>query len=159
MNAVDLLKSGQQTVLQAIEGFPETCVNIPGACGAWSVKDVVAHLASYEHAIFEVFSTFANPHATPYLDKISSLGNQLFNDTEVGRRKEKSMQEILDELNDTHTQVLEVVAGIDPEKFRQSGTLLRYGMEYALDDYIVYAFYGHKREHSAQIAVFRDHLE
>jgi hypothetical protein len=29
-------------------------------------------------------------------------------------------------------------------------------MEYALDDYIVYAYYGHKREHSAQIAVFRD---
>ena len=129
MNAVDILKSGQQTVLQAIEGFPETFVDVPGACGAWSVKDIIAHLASYEHAIFEVLSTFANPHATPYLDMISSLGSQ-FNDTEVGRRKGKSMKEILDELNDTHTQVLEVVAGMGLEMFRQSGTTapLRYGV-------------------------------
>ena len=30
MNAVAMLKSGQQTVLQAIEGFPETFVDVPG---------------------------------------------------------------------------------------------------------------------------------
>jgi hypothetical protein len=29
-------------------------------------------------------------------------------------------------------------------------------MEYALDDVLIYMYYGHKREHSAQIAVFRD---
>ena len=40
--------------------------------------------------------------------------------------------------------------------FRQSGTLPWYGMEYALDDFLVYIYYGHKREHSAQIAAFRD---
>lgn len=158
MNAVAMLKSGQQTVLQAIEGFPETCVDVPGACGAWSVKDILAHLASYEHAIFEVVSTLTNPHATPYLDMISSLGNQLFNDTEVGRRKGKSMQEILAELNDTHAQVLEVVAGIGLEMFRQSGTLLRFCMEFTLDDFLVEHSYGHKREHSAQIAAFSDRL-
>ncbi len=38
------------------------------------------------------------------------------------------------------------------------GTLPWYGMEYALDDFIVYTFYGHKREHSAQIAAFGDLL-
>ena len=30
--------------------------------------------------------------------------------------------------------------------------------EYSLEDFIVYTFYGHKREHSAQIAAFRDRL-
>jgi hypothetical protein len=38
------------------------------------------------------------------------------------------------------------------------GTLPWYGPEYALDDFIVYSYYGHKREHSAQINVFRDQL-
>jgi ketosteroid isomerase-like protein len=157
MNAVDILKYGHQTVLQAIEGFPETAMDVPGACGAWSAKDILAHLASYEHTLFEVLSTFANPHATPYLDRMSSLGNQ-FNDTEVEKRKGKSMKEILDEFNDTHTQVLELSTQISPETSRQSGTLPWYGMEYALDDFIVYTSYGHKCEHSAQIAAFRDRL-
>ena len=157
MNAVDILKYGQQTVLQTVEGFPATAVDIPGACGAWSVKDIIAHLASYEQALFEVLSTFVGGHATPYLDMMTSLGSQ-FNDTEVERRKGKTMKEVLDEFNDTHTQVLELSTQISPETSCQSGTLPWYGMEYALDDFIVYTSYGHKREHSAQIAAFRDRL-
>ena len=57
------------------------------------------------------------------------------------------MQEILDELNNTHAQALEVAAGISLEMVRQGGILLRYGMEYALDDFLVEHSYGHKREH------------
>ena len=51
MNAVALLKYGQQTVLQTLEGFPESAVETPGACGVWSVKDILAHLASYAHEL------------------------------------------------------------------------------------------------------------
>ena len=43
-------------------------------------------------------------------------------------------------------------------QFRENGTLPWYGAEYSLDDFIVYTYYGHKREHAAQIAAFRDHL-
>lgn len=57
MNAVDILKYGQQTVLQTLEGFPEAAVETPGACGTWSVKDIIAHLASYEHALADMLST------------------------------------------------------------------------------------------------------
>lgn len=49
-----------------------------------------------------------------------------------------------------------LVAQIPAETARLTGTLPWYGAEYALDDFVVYTFYGHKREHSAQIAVFRD---
>jgi hypothetical protein len=46
-------------------------------------------------------------------------------------------------------------AGIPRRAWNKDG----YGLEYALDDFIVYAYYGHKREHTAQIAVFRDTLK
>ena len=104
-----------------------------------------------------MLSTFIGKHPTPYLDKFTEPGGR-FNDTEVGLRKGRSMREVLDELNDTHAQVMELSAQIRPETFRQSGTLPWYSMEYALDDFLVYAFYGHKREHSAQIAAFHDLL-
>ena len=55
-------------------------------------------------------------------------------------------------------QVMELSARIHPEVFRQVGTLPWYGMDYSLDDVLVYMYYGHKREHSAQIAAFRDGL-
>src|SRR5260370_40620825 len=48
MNATDILKYGQATALQAIDGFPETAWEKPGACGVWSGNDIIPHLASYE---------------------------------------------------------------------------------------------------------------
>ncbi len=157
MNAVDILKYGQQTVLQTLEGFPESAVETPGACGVWSVKDIIAHLASYEQVLIDVLSTFIGKHPTPHLDKFTEPGGQ-FNDTEVGLRKGRTMPDVLDEFNDAHAQVMSLAEQIRPERFHQNGTLPWYGMEYALDDFIVYTFYGHKREHSAQIAAFGDLL-
>jgi DinB superfamily len=158
MNATDILKYGQHTVLQAIDGFPETAWETPGACGVWSVKDIIAHLASYELVLVDILSTFTGGGATPVLNAFNEPGGQ-FNDNEVNRRKEKSAQDVLAEFNDAHTQVMALIVNIPLETLRQNGTLPWYGMNYALDDVIVYMYYGHKREHSAQIAAFRDRLK
>ncbi len=157
MNAVDILKYGQQTVLQTLEEFPVAAVEKPGACGVWSVKDIIAHLASYEEVLVDVLATFGSLQPTPYLNKFTELGGQ-FNDTEVGLRKGRTMPEVLAEFNDAHEQVISLATQISSERFRQTGTLPWYGMEYALDDFLVYTSYGHKREHSAQIAAFGDCL-
>lgn len=157
MNAVDILKYGQQTVLQAIDGFPETAWETPGACGVWSVKDILAHLASYERVLVDILTTLTGGGSAPVLNSFIELGGQ-FNDCEVNRRKERMIQDVLAEFNDTYTQVMSLLVTLSPETLRQSGTLPWYGMDYALDDVLVYMYYGHKREHSAQIAAFRDRL-
>lgn len=163
MNATDILKYGQGTVLQTIEGFPESEWETPGACGVWSVKDIIAHLTSYEHVLAEVLTAFVTsgssiaPTPGSYLSKFTDP-NGNFNDSEVAARKGKTIRNILGEFNDTHAQVMSMAAQLSPETFRQVGTIPWYGSAYALDDFIVYAFYGHKREHSAQIAAFRDRL-
>jgi hypothetical protein len=157
MNASDILMYGHGTVLQSIEGLPESAWEAPGACGVWSIKDIIAHLASYEHVLVDVLTTFVSSSPTPYLSKFTDPGGN-FNDPEVAARKGKSVYEVLGEYNDTHEQVRSLAARIPAETFRQTGTLPWYGMEYALDDFIVYTQYGHKREHSAQIAAFRDRL-
>jgi ketosteroid isomerase-like protein/uncharacterized damage-inducible protein DinB len=157
MNAVDILKYGQQTVLQTLEEFPEAAVEKPGACGVWSVKDIIAHLASYEEVLLDVLATLVSRQPTPYLNKFTEPGGQ-FNDTEVDLRKARTMPKVLAEFNDAHAQVMSLATQISSERFRQTGTLPWYGMEYALDDFLAYTFYGHKREHSAQIAAFGDRL-
>jgi hypothetical protein len=157
MNARDILKYGQQTVLQTLESFPEASWETSGACGVWSVKDIIAHLASYERVLVDILTTFTRGGFTPVLNTFLELGGQ-FNDSEVNRRKTKTIQDVLAEFNDTHTQVMSMLGTIPHETLRQSGTIPWYGSEYALDDLLVYMFYGHKREHSAQIAAFCDRL-
>lgn len=157
MNAVDVLKYGHQTVLQTIAELPEAGWKTPGACGIWSIQDIIAHLASFEHVLEEVLTTFLDGGTTAYLDQFKDPSGQ-FNDIQVALRKDQSVAETLAEYNDSYARVMTLVTQIPAEILRQPGTLPWYGTEYALDDFIVYTYYGHKREHSAQIAVFRDRL-
>lgn len=147
----------RRVTLRTLEGFPESAWETPGACGAWSVKEIIAHLASYEQVLADVLTTFLDGGPTPYLTRFTEQSDQ-FNATEVALRKEQTMREVLGELNDTHIHVMSLVAQIPRETLREVGTLPWYCKEYALDDFLVYTYYGHKREQSAQVAAFRDHL-
>ena len=155
MNAGDILKYGHGTILQTIDGLPDAAWETGGVCGVWSTKDVIAHLASYEQLLIEVLSAFTGGGPTPYMQMWGELG-LAFNDRQVEMRAGKSVAEVLAEYNDAHERVRAQVAEIPAETFRQTGTLPWYGMDYSLDDFIVYTYYGHKREHAAQIAAFRD---
>jgi uncharacterized damage-inducible protein DinB len=110
MHAVDVLKYGNLTLLKALDGIPGDQWETEGVCGWWSVKNIIAHLASFEHILDEVLATFQGGGPTPYMQAWAK-GN--FND----------------------------------------------GEEYDLEDFIAYQYYGHKREHSAQINIFKDRFK
>jgi hypothetical protein len=158
MNTADILKYGHLTVIESIEGLPEIDWETPGVCGVWSVKDIIAHLASFEYLLIDALTTFLNDGPFPTLQKYGANPDG-FNDIEVEARQHKSVAEVLAEYNEVQAQTMLLLAQIPVEARRQTGTLPWYGNEYALDDFIVYTFYGHKRAHTAQIAVFRDQLE
>lgn len=155
MNAVDVLKYGHATVLQTIDGLPYTAWEQPGVTGIWSVKHVIAHLASFECVLLNLLTEFADgdPHT------FRSPMDDAFNMREVERRAHLSPEETLHELNAAHTSVMALAQDIAPETWRATGTLPWYGLQYSLDDLVVYMYYGHKREHSAQIALFVERLK
>ena len=159
MNTRDVLKYGHRTLLSTLDGVPQTEWETPGVCGIWSVKNIIAHLASYELMVADVLRTFVNDEPTPHLETMGNLGPAEFNDSEVARRQAKSAADTLAEYEAAHAEVMALAAQIPAETFRQNGTIPWYGAEYDLDDFIVYINYAHKREHSAEINVFRDRLE
>ena len=157
MNATDILKYGHLTVLKTIDGLPEAEWDTGGVCGWWSVRHIIAHLASYEAVLVDVLNGFVGGGPTPTLDEYTRAYAE-FNDDQVAARKDKTPAEVLAEYNALQAGTMALIEQIPEETRRRPGTLPWYGMEYALDDFIVYQYYGHKREHCAQIAVFRDKL-
>jgi hypothetical protein len=157
MNVLDILKYGNLTLLGSVEGLAEPDWEVGGVCGVWSVKDIMAHLASYEHMLAEVLDTFLGAEFGPTLNERARLGNE-WNDIQVERRRDKTVSDVLAEYHEIHGRVIELAAQIPKEEYRKNGTIPWYGPEYCLDDLIVYTSYGHKREHSAQIMVYRDQL-
>jgi Mycothiol maleylpyruvate isomerase N-terminal domain len=153
MNADDVFRYGHGEVLAAADALPIAEWEAPGVCGVWSTKDVIAHLASYELATGDVFASLLDEGPTPYLDQFLNQGVE-FNDTQVAQRREQTAEETLAEYMRANERAAALLARIPVERRRQAGLLPWYGAEYDLEDLIAYMAYGHKREHSAQIAVF-----
>ena len=79
-----------------------------------------------------------------------------WNDFEVDERKDKSYQEVLDEYLSAQAKTAELIETVPLELQRKTGALTWYGAEYDLEDFIAYTYYGHKREHGAEINHFKD---
>lgn len=161
MNPADILKYGHLMVMRTVADIPQDKMEVSGVCGIWSVKDIMAHLASYEHWLEEALAPFAQLNiGNPIMSQISSLGSDGFNAAQVALWKDKTPAEVVSEYEKACKHILEdVYPKVPSAVWSQVGSLPWYGAEYSLDDFIVYTFYGHKREHCAQINVFKDTLK
>ena len=158
MNPSDVLKYGHSFVTRTIDSLPLTNLEAEGVCGVWSVKDIIGHLAFYEHLLTEVIAPFAGLNMEIKL--LPQSANPDFNDVQAASRKHLTPAQVLAEYTDTFIYNQEqVVPKVPAAKWSEVGTLPWYGAEYSLDDYIVYSFYGHKREHCGEINVFKDRLK
>ncbi len=158
MNAYDILLYGHKTVQDSLGGLDEGQMFTSGVCGVWSVKDIMAHLASYEKLLVDILNSLIDDGPTPTLQRMLEYGPYGFNDVEVGEREGVNLANVLAEYHDTQAQTLLLIQQIPLATQRQKGVLAWYGADYDLEDFLVYTYYGHKREHTAQMAVFRDNL-
>jgi uncharacterized damage-inducible protein DinB len=157
MNAKDILMYGNRTVLMTLKDVPDEEWETKGVCGIWSVKEIVAHLSSFEYILVEVLNTFLGGKPGPHMISWGESG-QKFNEVQVAKRQSMSAEEVMEEYERIQGHTMDLIARIPVETLRRAGTIPWYGPEYALDDLIVYAFYGHKREHCSQINVFKDKI-
>lgn len=154
MHLKDVLRYGHATVLKSVDGLPDSDWQTTGVCGVWSVKDIIAHLASYEYLLIDVLNSLMGTTSTPYLQQLFTQGPS-FNDVEVAARKSKSSEEAMQEYVETYERGLTLLDKLPENLMNKTGALAWYGEEYDLEDFVVYTFYGHKREHTGQIGLFR----
>jgi hypothetical protein len=157
MNARDVLTYGHLTLLGSIDGLAPENAAVPGACGVWSIKQLIAHLASYEAVFADILVADLGATTTPRLDRFLDLGED-FNDITVAEHDALTFEQTIAEFTGCYEEAMASLDRIAPERLREPGALPWYGPEYALDDLIIYQQYGHKREHAGQIGVFRGNM-
>ena len=157
MNAQDVLNYGHLTLLGTIDGVSPEDAERSGACGVWSIRQLVAHLSSYEEVFADVLAGQGGAASCPALDRFLAMGAE-FNDTAVAERDGLTFEETLAEYTRHYENAMGALAQIPTARLSQNETIPWYGDEYSLDDLIVYQQYGHKREHSGQIGVFRGNM-
>jgi hypothetical protein len=147
VNPRDILTYGQRQIDELIDRFePADWSAI--ALGTWTTKDLVGHLGAFEVRFVEILTVFlGEPPATSLLDHPT----ETFNDDQAALRAGWSVEDIVTELRGAYARASALVARVPADRWREVGTLPWYGLEYSLDDLVVYLMYGHKREHAPQL--------
>lgn len=157
MHAVDMMGYGHSFFMDALNGLDQSHVEDHGVCGDWSAKDVVGHIGASEGLLVDILNqVLGNTVPTPFFDAVMKVGPLQFNDDEADKRKGHSYQQVLDEYQTAFTNSIQLLKGIPLEQQREKGLLAWYGDAYDLEDYLVYSYYAHKREHGAQINILKD---
>jgi len=144
--------------MRTVDGLPHEKWLAPGVVGYWSVKNIISHLASFEAVLIELLGALPHGGPTPTIERFAAAP-QAFNDVEVDqKRADQSPADAWIEYAANWEQVMGLLDKIPEPERRIAGALPWYGEEYDLEDFLVYTFYGHKREHCAQIMVYRDTL-
>ena len=159
MHAHDILYYGHRTVLTVMDGLPREKWTQPGVVGYWSVKNIISHLASFEMFLNELLGALPHDGPMPTIERLAA-DPQRFNDVEVDqKRADQSPADAWDEYVTGWETSMHLLDQIPESQRSVTGALPWYGPEYDLEDFLVYTFYGHKREHCAQIMVYRDKLK
>jgi mycothiol maleylpyruvate isomerase-like protein len=148
MNTIDVLMYGQRTVVRTISRYrPDDWSKI--ALGVWTSKDLLGHLGAFEVRFADVLATFVD---APVVSGLLDADPGTFNDDQAAVRADWTIEQVTEEFVSAHERVMTHGRAIEPERWREVGTIPWYGPEYSLNDLVVYQMYGHKREHDPQLS-------
>ena len=123
MSATEILDNSHVYVIQTLDDLNDVQWDIAGVVGDWSVKDVVAHLASYEHLLLEILQAFMGQSGDRAYITAYRQGQEQFNVSQVEQRKYETAQHVMDEYQDMQTQTSSLLAQIPVARVEQEGTL------------------------------------
>lgn len=157
MHIVEIFENGHSTLMNILARLDVDDTTVTNVCGEWSVKDILIHLTSFEQVLGDLLlSLQGTAKDTERLRAF--IYDADFNDAVVRDNRYKSYNTILAEYIQAHQRASDILIEFPDELRLMSGIIAWYGAEYDLDDFIAYTYYGHKIEHCAQIATYKDRI-
>jgi uncharacterized protein (TIGR03083 family) len=129
---------------EAYAGLSDARLTEPGVTGDWSVKDVLAHVTTWEEEALKHLPVILDGGRPPRY--VTYGGIDAFNARMTEQMRALSLDEVLSQLHDTHGRLLEFVASM-PEDQLLTGSRARKRLR--LDTY------GHYPEHALAIREWR----
>ncbi len=143
------LTQERSTVFHAIAFMPEAELTRPEAIGAWSVKDVLGHLAAWEDVEIGWLEQFARGER-PTMDITDC---DAWNAQRVAERRPWTLAETIANLIATRQRLLAVVGGMPDDIFERPGPS---PMQAPFVPAILNGIADHDREHWAPMMAVKD---
>ena len=117
-----------------------------GAMGNWSVKDILAHVTTWEQEALKVLPLIIKGDRPPRYSTLYG-GIDAFNALMMEQKRSFSLSEVLKQLDETHNRLINYVQSVPEEQFTQE---TRFRRRLRLDTY------SHYPEHTRAIREWRE---
>jgi hypothetical protein len=115
-------------------GLPDEHLTEPGLAGAWSVKDVLAHITTWEAETLQHLPHILAGGRPPRYSVVYG-GLDAFNDLMTAQKRALPLGEVRRQLAETHQQLLDYLASVPDEPFEAE---TRFRRRLRLDTYSHY---------------------
>ena len=132
----------------SFDGLTDDQLLQPGVTGNWTVKDVLAHVTTWEHEALTYLPLIAEGGTPPRYANVGGI--DAFNARRTEQKRALSLSEVRQQLAGTHRQLVELIDRT-PDELLASQT--RFRRRLRVDTY------AHYPEHTDMIRAWRERLE
>jgi uncharacterized damage-inducible protein DinB len=114
--AIQQLRASRKELQETFGGLTEEDFTRARAINKWTLKDLLAHVASWDEEIVRVLQTFTMPGESQYTYTISDRNDYaVWNEEQVSARREHSVTQVMTEFEMSRRDLIQVVEGLtDP---------------------------------------------
>ena len=156
--AIQELRAARKELQETLADLSEEDYLRPKAIVKWTLKDLVAHIASWDEEVVRVLQTFPMPGESLYTYSISDRNHFAgWNEEQVAMRREHSATQVITEFETARRDLIQVIEGLTDAVLNRS-RMTSWGTP-ATGFELIRAQAEHDREHAAQVRSFRKKIE
>jgi hypothetical protein len=119
---------------ESYAGLPVSQLQEPGVMGDWSVKDILAHVTTWEEEALKILPLIREGGRPPRYSVLYG-GIDAFNARMTEQKRGLSLSVVLKQLDETHRRLIDYIHGIPDEQIAQDA---RFRRRLRLDTYSHY---------------------
>ena len=121
--ATRTLEEGRARIEELLERLPRSAMSTPGVGGgAWSPKDLLGHLASWEGYALDALAAWERDERAPIDELQFALSTTRINEQAVARKATWSLSRIRREAERTHEELLRAIRDMSEARWRSATT-------------------------------------
>lgn len=113
---IDRLEQAWAAFQESYAGMSEAQLTKPGVAGDWSVKDILAHVSWWEAESLQHLPLILQGERPPRYSQLYG-GIDAFNAMMTGQWRQRSLAEVLVQLEDTHRRLMAYLESVPEEQF------------------------------------------
>jgi hypothetical protein len=154
VTVIEELQAARAALVQAIDGLTSDQMLRVGAVGLWSVKDVLAHLVSWEAELVTVLSQLEqHKQRPPRIVEIDDIDE--WNDDQYHVNASRPLDSVLQDFHGVHKHLVQVVEGLS-DRVLDDNRLFPWMEGEPLSYLIAENAVWHEEEHAEDIRAWRE---